>query len=654
MNLFKTVTLLNSNRASRLNHLVSRLFVVIVVGVFFVSSDNVLFAQQQTQRNLFSSGVHFYDLGTNDSCSPNRSLGPSSIPTEGDRPERTFRHLVNEGFSEAQAAGVVGNLMKESGPSIDPAASNRGSYRGIAQWDTRPGERWDQLVSWANGENKNPELFETQLEYMVLEAKARTYPGNSFTDFDGIKQQNDPDPLKEVALSAWFWGRFFEVAIIGNNRSVAPLENVQELDDRIAFGISIYQQYEGSTTGGGSDTVTVALDPGHGGEVPKYTDPVTGLQDRETTNSPEREDAQDVSNRVKNILEPSGYKVVILRTSPTQAISKRERVNAAEAAGADVVVSIHTTEGSINEVWPQRVGKYRENVDGSGDRVAFTNESVARSSEQIANTMAQQRSLSEGHPVNTDPNQTTQSSAFGAGRAAGGGLFAIGDISLVQLWSTNIPWVYNEIERDDGAAISDARKQAYAEGIANGIRESTIIGSGGGSDNCAPNQGLIGTTLSYAWPEYHAPPYTTKKPEYHTAIEAAQARGQYVGGGINPGVDCGGFVTRLLIDSGFEPSYNYAGDVSSGASNVAFGQSPWIEANWRRIGSVTSTSELQPGDVAINTGKTHTFIFVGDIPGFGSNIASSSFSRGSQGWRAPMAGRENPLSSDIIWYRIIQ
>ena len=58
-------------------------------------------------------------------------------------------------------------------------------------------------------------------------------------------------------------------------------------------------------------------------------------------------------------------------------------------------------------------------------------------------------------------------------------------------------------------------------------------------------------------------------PAYAAAITKAKAEGQYVG---NDGVDCGGFVTRLMIDSGFEPNYNYAGKLSDGAANVASGQ----------------------------------------------------------------------------------
>ena len=62
------------------------------------------------------------------------------------------------------------------------------------------------------------------------------------------------------------------------------------------------------------------------------------------------------------------------------------------------------------------------------------------------------------------------------------------------------------------------------------------------------------------------------------------------------------------------------------------------------------TSILQPGDVAFSNG--HTFIYVGEIAGFDSKIASASYGQSSA--RAPMAGREDLLfgnGSIVRWYR---
>ncbi len=155
----------------------------------------------------------------------------------------------------------------------------------------------------------------------------------------------------------------------------------------------------------------------------------------------------------------------------------------------------------------------------------------------------------------------------------------------------------------------------------------------------ANTSGLANTTMSYAWPEYHSAPYIDKKPEYETAVQAAVSEKRYVGGIRYPGVDCGGFVTTLMIDSGFDPTYNSSG--KGGSTSI---QASWLEDNWESLGRITSTADLQPGDVAIRPG--HTFVFVGDIPGFGSQIASASLDE-----RAPMAGHESINGTGVVWYR---
>lgn len=160
----------------------------------------------------------------------------------------------------------------------------------------------------------------------------------------------------------------------------------------------------------------------------------------------------------------------------------------------------------------------------------------------------------------------------------------------------------------------------------------SVSGSGFGSGEL---QSLL---LGYAWPTYTAGK-TEKTPGYASAIAAAQADGQYIGG--CDGVDCGAFVTRLVIDSGWDVNYN-----SSGKGGNTDSQESWAKTNWETLGNGASidTATLQPGDVAFQPG--HTFIFVGNVEGFESNIASSSLCD-----RAPMAGKESITDSSVTWYR---
>lgn len=171
-------------------------------------------------------------------------------------------------------------------------------------------------------------------------------------------------------------------------------------------------------------------------------------------------------------------------------------------------------------------------------------------------------------------------------------------------------------------------------------------GGGGGGDNCEAETGdLSEYVLKYAWPEY-SKPNTNKKPEYVDAIIAAKNAGRYVGDSCyGGGVDCGGFVTTLMYDSGFDKGYNYGSVIKDGAGPTGQ-QEKWLKENWESLGSGSSidAAELKPGDVAMSPG--HTFVYVGEISGFNSKIASAS-----QCERAPMAGKEEVTSGKVTWYR---
>ena len=163
---------------------------------------------------------------------------------------------------------------------------------------------------------------------------------------------------------------------------------------------------------------------------------------------------------------------------------------------------------------------------------------------------------------------------------------------------------------------------------------------------------LQSLVLEYAWERYHPAPYTERKPAYAEAVSRRLAYGKYVGGTVNgaAGIDCGGFVTTLMQESGFEPNYN------AGGGNTA-AQESWVKANgWQLLNenehTTIDTSILQPGDVAFSPG--HTFVYVGNIPGFSSTIASASYSATGDYARAPMAGRESLTYGNdgiVRWYR---
>ena len=179
---------------------------------------------------------------------------------------------------------------------------------------------------------------------------------------------------------------------------------------------------------------------------------------------------------------------------------------------------------------------------------------------------------------------------------------------------------------------------------------ATKVVANTGACGSQDNTGLAAKTKEYAWPTYTAST-TNKKPEYQVAIDSKP--GRYIGGGAFPGVDCGGFVTVLMQDSGFEPKYN------TGPQGNTLLQKEWLDANWENMGLADNinTALIEPGWVAMS--PSHTFVFVGKTvsPEFGAGdpafqgVASASYGGSGGPWRAPMVGHESLKSTGFTWYK---
>lgn len=212
-------------------------------------------------------------------------------------------------------------------------------------------------------------------------------------------------------------------------------------------------------------------------------------------------------------------------------------------------------------------------------------------------------------------------------------------------------WLFS-FERPADQSEDHAKKRAgFGEEIyqkMKGGSSSSLTASVSSSDVCNNTTGDTGsfssTVLAYAWPTYRGRS-TEKKKEYEEAVSNAISQGKYVGS--CRGVDCGAFVTILLNNSGFDPEYNSSGKGgATGSCNNPGTQWGYLCKNWTLVGrgNTIDTASLQPGDVAMYDG--HTFVYVGDIEGFESNIASAS-----QCGRAPMAGKESITDPRVHWYR---
>ena len=156
-------------------------------------------------------------------------------------------------------------------------------------------------------------------------------------------------------------------------------------------------------------------------------------------------------------------------------------------------------------------------------------------------------------------------------------------------------------------------------------------------------------------------------PDYAKAVEDRISQGLWVGGsvsGVN-GIDCGGFVTTILNESGFDPNYNYGGNLAKGASAIDSGQLKFLSANqdtWKLVNSswntpISDESLLSPGDVGFSScgssrSCAHTYLYIGEVDGFETHIASASYGIGSG--RDPMSGHEAIVGENINWFHKVK
>lgn len=673
------------------NSLLRSLSFVLLATVLIFANSGLAYALTEADIRSIKQGTPYYD--GSDDCDPANSggtesvSGPNANAASGEANSYPLRvPYISDGAKLATAIDAYIQSKNPNSPlkGLGKYFVQGGMRAGInpllvvahAQQETGFGKNGSGIASGSNNSfgrsatNKQPGVVTSRRWYQWSSFQASLY-APTFPASGAIDQ---PDDIFQYiarryvnnldnGLTSYFEGGNglpgYGPSSDGNDVPgyIAFINKVgNEISTQSGGAIDLTKKGTATTSNGGTETpvqgstpkgAVVAIDPGHGGVVPVYIDPVTGLGDQEYTNNPETADMQDVANLIKTELESAGYTVVMLKDNTLDSVNKRQRVDAAKQANASIAVSLHSDSGSgafeqWGEVWPQFVGGFRQSVADPNKKVTFSNQETAKKSDEYSTIFQEERDKAERGGTGITKKVVGQSKYFPSGR----GLQSYGDLSLVQLWSDSVPWVYNEVG-SSATGLTQEQKQKYATGVVNAIKRSlpatsqqatddlcnpTLVGSQGGGD-------VTSTALKYAWAQNRkrgSPGATDRKPEYAEAIAIAKANKQYVGG--CDGVDCGAFVSRVIIDSGFDPRYNYDGKGGNTTS-----QQQWTRANWEEI-TVRNTSDLRPGDVAFTPG--HTFMYVGRQPGFETEIASASLCH-----RAGMAGKENPLDNQARWYR---
>lgn len=599
----------------------------------------------------------------------------------------TKERLDGTKLDKVQAAAIVGNIAHEStgdpmntqtgytpDRTKDPnevsrdSKGNQGGW-GLIQWTPSskiltPGEDGKSLVQKARIEDKPIWQLETQLELVWWHMRETSPLGynamvDEFTQTDLMDAVVFYEQKMEGAGVKSYDARYKAAKL--------ALDTYEVSDPTFVSGSSGCQCNTNVAQGDGK---TIVLDPGHSGEdrQGKEKDPATGIYIGDSSNTAERKQVWNVAQKIKTTLESNGYRVLLTKDAEDSYANFVQRAAIANEANAALAVSIHNTPGTFGGandwVTPQKVGGHRTN--DSGEKTTFTDQIVADKSVEYANHIIKARQAAgQKGAIMHDLNFT--------GRPG----LSPGNLSAVQLFS-KVPWVYNE------AGQSGFNEDKYAEGIANGIMAAVppppLVAQAKPSNlaaklmavlvpkasaqsstergcNGAASGDAVQTALNYAWPDYRDSPYTVLKSSYRTAVDEAIKKGLYVGGGIKPGIDCGGFVTRVMQDSGVDPMYN--NDPKIGLRNT-IGQAQYLSASsaYKRL---DTKDARQPGDIAINDG--HTYMYVGNgLTGsdengnpakFETSIASASSSTSGRDWRTPMAGKESPIDPSYTWYRYV-
>lgn len=531
------------------------------------------------------NGIYYYNP-----VGDRDNCGASATRLPGDNiAEKIWNYFVDKGFTDGQIAGIIGNGLAESG--LTPTRSSNGSYWGLFQWGPRRPQLWQKMEEAGLGQYTSSEYWGAGAEEMIPEA--------------------DLDAILTVELDF----------LMGPD-DISWIDAIKETNDPETAAEIFLVTFERAV--GGDDPI-------------KLYPPYMGLLYQGTTAR---------RNFAKQVYDEYSGKGVSTSVSQGNSGKGVTIIGDSITVGSTAAIKEALPDITDDQIDARVSRPWSEGLDVArkmelGETVVFalgTNNTALRSSDidELISIVGNDRTivlLTNHGPAGYETNN-----ALFEEYAKQNSNIILAD------WNA-------EVSADPGKYLASDDVHPTAEGAKLFAQLISDALNGSVHNNCKISGEFQELVLAYAWPTYHPAPYIEKMPAYAAAVEQSIAEGRYTGGGSNggPGIDCGGFVTILVQNSGLAPDYN-----TNPAGNTTR-QEQWVqEQNWVLINNSPSTevdtSLLQAGDVAFSSG--HTFIYVGEIPGFDSVIASSSI--GGSSARAPMAGSESLLTGNgaiVRWYR---
>lgn len=204
-----------------------------ICAVILALQPGVALAEVPSISDYFTSQkIDMYDpSGTTVNCNPEVASGSSDVPAGGSNAERLFKFLTGHGLTANQAAGIIGNVMQESGGgtfNISPTALNptSGAY-GIIQWYKG---RKTALQKYADSVGKPVSDFDMQVNFMWVE-------------LNGDYKRRVLDPIlatNDLREPTRIWLERYEVPCLPGSSECA-----RELTNRMKFATQAYNAFSG-------------------------------------------------------------------------------------------------------------------------------------------------------------------------------------------------------------------------------------------------------------------------------------------------------------------------------------------------------------------------------------------------------------------------
>lgn len=116
-------------------------------------------------------------------------------------------------ITDAQIAGILGNISVETNGRFDPGVVSAAGYHGIAQWGTssESGNRWGDCVEFCEKAKLDSNSLEGQLEFMWHELTG---------DYSGALQElKNTGTVSDAAIA---WGKYYEQCGVTQNGQYNP------------------------------------------------------------------------------------------------------------------------------------------------------------------------------------------------------------------------------------------------------------------------------------------------------------------------------------------------------------------------------------------------------------------------------------------------